>query len=480
MTYSEIKEFKALDLPPNELKSIIQHKAINHWLKNYNGLGVFEMYTGFGKTYTGEIIVNRFMTKNPDGKIIVLVPAKHLQVSWRERLSMYKNIEVYVLNTYTVSDKEATYECDLLIIDELHHVLGDSKYFSTAIQRTKFKYLIGFTAKLNTAEEEYLNSLNLRVCYKIQLIDGMKLGLVPNFKILNLGVDFTQDEKVTYYEWEKIYQTAQVRMSPIFSRIGKDVKLSDLARWYSSRAEKYVIHSNIFCKLYDDIDDPNRELKIPRNELINTFADYLDTDYTDIAQMLYFVNKSIMEREKMVGTAIAKMNIAKEFIETNKKKSIIFGPNNIKSCETLISYSKNSDTVMYNSNVSTGKRKKILEVFKNDGFRNLLAIKALDEGLDIPNVQMGLIMHLVGKASNNLQRLGRILRYDPNDPDKMAVLIYLYVNKFTIYDQETEDIVEVTPIDNVKLKAAQKELVNVYDIKSLKEYESLCNVEEGE
>lgn len=473
MTIEEIKYFQNLNLTVNETKSLIQRKAINITLRDFEGRGVIEAYTGFGKGKIGRDSIERIKTKFPDAKIIILVPSLHLKTSWEEDTKQYTDVDVFVLNTYTISMGGIVNNCDLLLIDEVHHVLGeDSKFFSTALSKTNAKYKIGLSAKLSESQVRVLEENGLKISYQIELIDGIKLNLIPRFKIFNIGIDFTDSEKSDYWNWEKIMIDITNKWQPVKSVSG--INLHDVAMWYATKKEKYETWSTPICKLAG-VEDKNKQFNIPRVDFINVLADFLDITYNELSQILYFHNKCITEREKIIKNSINKLVVAKEFIETNVKKSIIFAPNEINISNKILAFSKYSETVAYNSSISKGKKQKILDTFKKDGFRNLLTIKALDEGFDLANIEVGLIMQIVGQSGNNIQRLGRILRYDENNPEKLASLIYIYMNSFEIENNETGEIIEVVPADQKRLKYAQKDLLNIYYVKNLKEYESLCD-----
>jgi superfamily II DNA or RNA helicase len=57
----------------------------------------------------------------------------------------------------------------------------------------------------------------------------------------------------------------------------------------------------------------------------------------------------------------------------------------------------------------------------------LCSTKALNQGLDIPNAQIGLICGLTSKALTMIQRVGRLVRIDPDNPDKVGSVVILYV-----------------------------------------------------
>jgi superfamily II DNA or RNA helicase len=48
----------------------------------------------------------------------------------------------------------------------------------------------------------------------------------------------------------------------------------------------------------------------------------------------------------------------------------------------------------------------------------------LNEGVNIPNLKEGIIMHAYGNERKTAQRLGRLLRLNPNDTSTINILCY--------------------------------------------------------
>jgi len=84
-------------------------------------------------------------------------------------------------------------------------------------------------------------------------------------------------------------------------------------------------------------------------------------------------------------------------------------------------------SVIYHSKKTKKVREAALKAFKNGEAKVLCSTKALNQGLDIPNAQVGLICGLTSKALTMVQRVGRLVRIDPSDPNKTGQIVILYV-----------------------------------------------------
>lgn len=65
-----------------------------------------------------------------------------------------------------------------------------------------------------------------------------------------------------------------------------------------------------------------------------------------------------------------------------------------------------------------------LEMFKKDEISKLSCVLQLNEGVNIPNLRAGIIMHSYGNERKSSQRIGRLLRLNPDDTAVIHVLCY--------------------------------------------------------
>ena len=83
--------------------------------------------------------------------------------------------------------------------------------------------------------------------------------------------------------------------------------------------------------------------------------------------------------------------------------------------------------VRYHSDMSQALRNESLEQFRTGEARILVTCRALDEGMDVPSVCIGIVLSCSAGSRQRIQRLGRILRKTAGK--ESAVLYYLYVKE---------------------------------------------------
>ncbi len=122
---------------------------------------------------------------------------------------------------------------------------------------------------------------------------------------------------------------------------------------------------------------------------------------------------SIM-RMKALQSFKSKTDYAIKLLNLSQDKTIVFA--NTK---------KQADQVCSNSYYSGKKSaEKNLDYFKSGKISKLSCVLQLNEGVNIPNLKNGIIMHAYGNNRKTSQRIGRLLRLNPNDKSAVHILCY--------------------------------------------------------
>ena len=119
-------------------------------------------------------------------------------------------------------------------------------------------------------------------------------------------------------------------------------------------------------------------------------------------------------RMKALMTYKSKEELAKEIISTTQEKLLIFA-NTQEQADMLCSDSYHSNNPLSEDN---------LQWFKEGKITKLSCVLQLNEGVNIPNLKCGLILHSYGNERKLKQRLGRLLRLNPDDTATIHILCY--------------------------------------------------------
>jgi superfamily II DNA or RNA helicase len=121
----------------------------------------------------------------------------------------------------------------------------------------------------------------------------------------------------------------------------------------------------------------------------------------------------VMRMKALMGFP-SKENLAKKLFESTSDKVILFA-NTQEQADNLCTHS-------YHSNNSYSEENLIK--FKNGEITKLSCVLQLNEGVNIPNLKEGIIMHAYGNERKTAQRLGRLLRLNPNNTSTINILCY--------------------------------------------------------
>lgn len=122
---------------------------------------------------------------------------------------------------------------------------------------------------------------------------------------------------------------------------------------------------------------------------------------------------SVMRMRAMMDFK-TKEHFAKILLEEINDKCIVFC-NTQEQADRICSYS-------VHANNPNGERN--LTLFKQGHITKLSCVLQLNEGVNIPELRAGIIMHAYGNERKSSQRIGRLLRLNPDDTAIVHILCY--------------------------------------------------------
>ena len=358
----------------NQIRDKEQRKALNAWAKQ-DFIGSVIAGTGFGKSRVGVLAVNHALKNG--GKALILVPTVQLQEQFKEEFIKW-NLEYCLDHTdilcYQTAYKLIGEEYNIVICDEVH--LGLSPKYREFFKYNRYDSLLCMTAT-PPEEEEYKEILYkiAPIAYSITLDRCVKLGIVSPYQIKCIPIKLTQEE-------QKDYKRINNRFVQWKYQLGQ----------FNAFENAKLIMAN-------------------RNAL---------PQEKQAAVQFY---RSIRDRKKIVDFASNKITMFKEIFKQNKDKKILVfsGANDFtdKLCASITPYA-----VSYHSKKTKKQKEAALESFKDDSINVLCSTKALNQGFDVPNANMGIICGITSKSLSMIQRVGRLIRFQE---DKIGEIVILYV-----------------------------------------------------
>jgi superfamily II DNA or RNA helicase len=173
-------------------------------------------------------------------------------------------------------------------------------------------------------------------------------------------------------------------------------------------------------RIYVHLVDLDREKTMLVGKGIKTWnsSEYNDYNYWTGRVMDASTDKELqivrVMRMKSMMNYKSKEKKVKKLIRALKEKTILFA-NTQYQADKLCKHSYHS---------KNPKSKDNLEMFKNDEILLLSAVEQLSEGVNIPGLKRGIIMHAYSNNRKASQKLGRMLRLNPDDTAEVHILCY--------------------------------------------------------
>jgi superfamily II DNA or RNA helicase len=436
-----------------------QKDAYNSWVDN-KYKGIFAMATGTGKTITSLNCVLEEYKQTGRYYAIILVPSKALLEQWIEEVYQFNfsNLIVIggghnglqVLPNY-VSNFNAGLKKDVIILSTY------ASFSSDRFQRNFSKIQDEFTLIADEAHNMGATQIK-NVMSKLTIPKRIGLSATPKRKYDPEGTDaicqFFNDQSPFCFSFGMKRAMAEGQLTdyyyyPRIVHLDEDEK------------EEYVKISNMLLKFFDFelgkfVDCPAAERLLLRRKTIIHQARRKIPAYKEILSELNAKNKL-----KYVFTYVPvgstkeddenQEDIANKFVYQYLKAAQEIKPN-LK----LSTYTSETEDLI-------GK----LRGFSEGRIDMLLAMKMLDEGVDIPRAEVGIFASSTGNPREYIQRRGRLLR---KHPDKNFAYIYdMIVAPIASYHNENLYRIEKNMARNELIRVAYfaSLSMNFYDSKTI-------------
>jgi len=436
----EIEELN-LVVPPNEdTRKLRQYQqdAINSW-EQAGFQGILEMATGTGKTFTARECIKRWKNGKPNSLILVIAPTQTIASQWQEVLLDMEPVTTFGSKPWRESLRDLTSKASLRLID--HTVV-------IAIQNT---------ASSSDFTELYSNLMKSFSSHLIIADEMHGLGAPVFRKALNTEIEGRLGLTATPNRW--FDEEGTNLLNEYFKGVVYSFGLHEALTWIDPESGTTPL-----CPY-------------------NYFPEFVNLDPLEMDEYLELTRRIIMQSNKATDNeSQEKLNRLLEKRASVLKKahgkftalsSILDQINDVAGCLVYCSDREQIDEVIeivakrgvtyrtFTGEEGTSPRKEfsgrserdwILESFEEGDIQMLIAMKCLDEGVDIPSAKIGIILASTTNPREFIQRRGRLLR---RAKGKEIANIYdmIVAPKFDSSDQ--------SEVVNAARKIMEKELLRV-------------------
>lgn len=420
-------------LPFDKLRDY-QEKAILEWSKQ-NYRGIFDMATGTGKTYTGiGAVVNLYNYCKSDLAVIICCPFIHLVEQWVEDLIKFNIKPIIGYGSSTQKNWKTRLERAI----ECHN---------RKIENKKFFCFITTNA---TFSSDYVQS-------QISKLDNKSLIMVDEAHYF--GSQYIRKILPENFDY-------RLALSATIDRHGDSEGTAFLFEYFGDKCIEYTLDMAIEAGMLTPYKYYPILVYLTPEELDNykilskRIAKFMaGSDHKHIPEA---AKPYLLKRAKLIAGAENKLLALQEKIKDYKNDNHILvycgattidNPNSdekdsirqIQAVCKMLGNELNMKVAQFTSQEDMKERTNIKKMFaRGDMLQVLVAIKCLDEGFNIPEIETAFILASTTNPKEYIQRRGRVLRLSEG---KEYAEIYDFITlprpvedtySLTVYEQQYE------------------------------------------
>ena len=396
-----------------------QEEAINCWAEK-SFKGIFDMATGTGKTLTGlSAITNLSKRLNNKLAVIVVAPYQHLVDQWCEDIEKFnispiigyssspqgdwikrlkdaifdQNLGVENCEFFLFICTNATFGLDrtqkelskikgdiLLVVDEAHNA-GSTSFQRLLNERYKYRLALSATLERHGDEEgtQALYSYFGEKCIIYTLEKAIEAGWLTRYYYYPVVVTLDEDELEVYLGLSR-----EIGKCIIFDKNGK--------KCLSERGKRLALQRARI------VSGARQKLNILRSKM---------KQYKDDKHILVYCGATNVLLDNQDKSTTDDVDIRQ-----------------IEAVSNILGNELNMQSARFTSDEDMNQRKIIKEQFTQGNLQVLVAIKCLDEGVNIPAIKTAFILASTTNPKEYIQRRGRVLR---KSPGKEYACIYDFI-----------------------------------------------------
>lgn len=434
-----------------------QKEAINNW-KSQGYRGIFDMATGAGKTYTAlAAVAHLYKAQNENLAVIIICPYQHLveqwrgdveafgmkpiicysassQKNWRDRLkNSVTSFNLGIKKHFCMLCTNATFALDdvqvqisklqgsiVIVVDEAHN-FGAEKLSRSLLSHIPFRLALSATIDRHGDSEgtQKLYDYFGDKCVTYTLQEAIDSGMLTPYYYHPIMVTLNDAELQEYIDL-----TTKIRKNTHIDPNGK-VELSEYAKML------LIKRARIVAGAVNKLDALREEI----------------SDYTDKSHILVYCGATTLHD-----------------VDYDENRPPRDEARQIDLVVDMLGNELGMRVSKFTSEEKNDERERIkVEFAEGKHLQALVAIRCLDEGVNIPNISTAFILASSTNPKEYVQRRGRVLR---NSPGKRFAHIYDFITlplPLNCVDQYEDEL-----IDSVR-SLAKREITRMIDFASIAE-----------
>lgn len=384
--------------------------------------GTLQWATGTGKTRAAILAIKIFLSKNKGKKILIVVPTEYLKTQWLQELNkagLLYDVDIEIVN----SAIKKSINVDFLILDEAHRIPSDT-FFDVFRVKTP-KIVLGLSATFSRLDGRH----------------AMLNTFCPVCDIISVKEAIANKWLSPYIEYKVLL----------------DVPDIDIYKEYSRQFYEAFSFFNF---------DFNEAMKCLTNIIYRrTYGKGMGVSAAEMDAIVFTWNRTLKARKKFVTDHPMKIEVAQKILKARPNSKAITFSATIKQSEQM-------GGLTINSGKTKKKNKITLEEFNKMKIGVVHTAKSLDEGADIPGLNLAIILCNTSSQTQKTQRVGRVIRYEDGKEAEIFTLVIKGTNEEAWYETSTagksyieltlselDEILSLKEIDNPEIEAKEMDLL---------------------
>lgn len=372
-----------------------QQQAVNSWFAN-QGRGTLKMATGSGKTITALAIATQLYQKIGLQVLLIVCPYRHLVVQWQRECQKF--------NLQPILAFESARHWQGELATQIYNLRAGNQPFLTIITTNDTLTSEGLRSHL-----KYFPPLTLIVGDEAHNLGAKRReeSLPRNIR-LRLALSATPERYFDDSGTQSLFDYFGEVLAPEFT----------LAQAIKQGALVHYLYYPILIELTED--ESRSYVKLTKS--IGRALLFREQETSGIADSEKSLTPLLMQRARLIGSAANKLIALREIVSPrlNTSHTLFYcGDGSIESTRQLKAVTRILGTELgyrvstYTAQNPLTEREELRRQFESGELQGLVAIRCLDEGVDIPAIQTAIILASSGNPRQFIQRRGRILRPYP-------------------------------------------------------------------
>ena len=401
---------------PNNLKlRKYQHQAVANWLEN-KGRGTLKMATGSGKTIIALAIAQELYQQIKLQVLLIVCPTQHLVSQWSRECQKF-NLQPIIAMT-----RVDNWQGELS--NQLYNLQSSAQSFLTIITTNSTLISDSFQSQL-----KYFPAKTLIVGDEAHNLGSTQSeSCLPRNIGLRLALSATPERQYDELGTAALLDYFGAILQPEFT-LADAIKQGALARY---------LYYPVFVKLTASEASAYAQLTKRIGWNLNKNPSFQGNDT---------LTSLLNRRSRLIATAENKLTCLKELMASrlNTSHTIFYcgdgslndDTRQIDAVTHLLGKELGYRVNTYTTDTSLEARERLRRQFESGELQGLIAIRCLDEGVDIPAIKTAIILASSSNPRQFIQRRGRILR--PHPSKQQAILFDTIVIPPSL-DRETWEV----------------------------------------